>query len=114
MSPAGNKEDFMRVLTAAILLCGLASPAFAKCVDSATIDCNAADVLLQPLPGQDNAPVGQLDLNTPIKPGDPSLYADPALAPGDPLMSGQGEEVVGPTQDDTPDIDPYTLAPPPE
>jgi hypothetical protein len=103
----------MRLLSAAIVLCGLASPAFAECVDSATIDCNAADVLPQPLPGQGNAPPGQLNLNAPIEPGDPSLYNDPAMAPGDPLMSGQGEEVVAPGQD-TPDIDPYTLAPPPE
>jgi hypothetical protein len=102
----------MRLLSATILLCGLASPAFAECQDSATTDCEA-DVLLHPLPGQDHAPLGQLNLNAPIKPGDPSLYSDPALAPGDPLMSGQGEEVVGPEQD-TPDIDPYTLAPPPE
>jgi hypothetical protein len=103
----------MRFLSAAVVLGGLASPAFAECVDSATIDCNAADVLLQPLPGQDNAPPGQLNLNAPIKPGDPSLYDDPAMAPSDPLMSGQGEEVVAPGED-TPDIDPYTLAPPPE
>jgi hypothetical protein len=107
MSPARGKEDFMRMLTATVLLCGLASPAFAECVDSATIDCNAADVLPQPLPGQENAPLGQLNLNAPIKPGDPSLYEDPAMAPSDPIMDAE-------PANETPDIDPYTLAPPPE
>jgi hypothetical protein len=101
----------MRLLTAVIMLCGLASPAFAECVESATIDCNAADVLPQPLPGQGDAPPGHLNLNAPIDPGDPSLYADPALAPSDPVLSGQGEAIVAPEQE-TPDIDPYALTPP--
>ena len=88
----------MRLLSTVIVLCGLASPALAEC-ETGTPDCNP-DILIHPLPDDANA---QTD--------DPSLYADPALAP-----SEDDGEALAPTheEEDTPDIDPGVLTVPQE
>ena len=85
----------MRLLSTLIVLSCLASPAFADC-EPGTPDC--PDILLHPL--SDDA-IPQTD--------DPSLYADPALAP-----SEDNGEALAPTheQEDTPDIDPGVLTVP--
>jgi hypothetical protein len=92
----------VRLMSAVILLCSLASPAFAEC-ETGAADCND-DVLLHPLPSDNNGGDSK-------KADDPSLYADPALAP-----SEDNGRLEAPTnaEEDTPDIDPYTLNPPPE
>lgn len=86
------------MLGAAVALCGLASPAHAEC-ETGTPDCQP-DILLHPLPGDANQETD-----------DPSLYADPALAP-----SEDDGEALAPTheQEDTPDIDPGVLTVPQE
>ncbi len=88
----------MRLLSVAVTLFAFSSPALAEC-EAGTPDCNP-DVFLHPLPGDGNGDAG-----------DPSLYADPALAP-----SEAGGEALAPTheQEDTPDIDPGVLTMPPE
>jgi hypothetical protein len=88
----------MRLLSVAVVLCGFSSPALAEC-ETGTPGCNP-DVFIHPLPGDAS---GDAD--------DPSLYADPALAP-----SEDDGEVLAPTheQEDTPDIDPGVLTMPPE
>jgi hypothetical protein len=82
----------VKLLCAVVVLLGLAQPAFAQC-EAGTPDCNS-----------DN-------LNDPVPAGDPSLYADPAVAPSE----DDGEELA-PTHadDDTPDIDPDTVNLPPD
>jgi hypothetical protein len=87
----------MRLLSTLIVLSSLASPAFAEC-EPGTPDC--PDILIHPLSDDANR---QTD--------DPSLYADPAVAP-----SEDDGEALAPTreQEDTPDIDPGVLTVPQE
>jgi hypothetical protein len=88
----------MRLLSVAVALFAFSSSALAEC-KTGTPDCNP-DVFLHPLPGDADGDAG-----------DPSLYADPALAP-----SEADGEVLAPTheQEDTPDIDPGVLEVPPD
>jgi hypothetical protein len=82
----------MKLLCAVVVLFGLTSSAFAQC-ETGTPGCNP-----------DN-------LNDPLPAGDPSLYADPAMAPSE----ADGEELAPTVEDDdTPDIDPDTFNLPPE
>ena len=82
----------VKLLCAIVVLLSVTSPAFAQC-EVGTPGCTS-----------DN-------LNDPLPADDPSVYADPAVAPSE----DDGEELA-PTHadDDTPDIDPDTINLPPE
>jgi hypothetical protein len=88
----------MRLLCAVVVLLGLTSSAFAQC-ETGTTGCSP-----------DNLNEDKI-LNDPLPAGDPSLYADPAMAPSE--DDGEG---LAPTaeDDDTPDIDPDTINLPPD